>query len=62
MIRAFRVGEASMLAPVEYTALIWSVLLGIAIFDQYPGASILVGAAIVIAAGVYLTRHEGRSR
>ena len=61
MIRAFRIGEASMLAPVEYTALIWSTILGVLLFDQFPGPSVLIGAVVIMAAGFYLARHEGKA-
>lgn len=58
MIRAFRYGEASLLAPVEYTALLWSVLFGVALFDQFPGREVIAGAALIIAASFYLAHRE----
>jgi drug/metabolite transporter (DMT)-like permease len=61
MIKAFRIGEASLLAPVEYTALIWSVLFGALFFNQLPGETIMLGAAIIVCAGLYLMREEKRT-
>ena len=56
---AFGSGEASKVAPFEYAALAWGVgfdwLLWRALPDQYT----LLGAAIIIASGIYLIRHEG---
>ena len=56
---AFRLGEASLLAPLEYTALAWGVLLDLAIWQVLPGAVTWVGAAIIVASGLYLIRREG---
>ena len=54
---AFRHGEASIVAPFEYTALIWGVLLDWLLWNAVPGALTFVGAAIVIASGVYVVRR-----
>lgn len=55
---AFRVGEASMIAPLEYTALVWGVLLDLAIWGVLPDAVTWVGAAIIVGSGLYLLRRE----
>ncbi|OBS31598.1 Riboflavin transporter [Tepidimonas fonticaldi] len=55
---AFRHGQASAVAPFEYTALAWGVALDAAIWGVWPDAPTLVGASVVIAAGLYLIRHE----
>ena len=60
MVRAFRYGEVSMLAPMEYTALIWASALGFAIWGDVPGWQILVGAAIVGGSSLYIARRETR--
>ena len=58
VIRAYRLGEASMLAPLEYTALIWSILFDLWLFSHTPIPAVLLGAAIVIAANVYIAHRE----
>lgn len=58
VIRAYRIGEASMLAPLEYTALIWSILFDLWLFQHLPVPAVLLGAAIVIAANVYIAHRE----
>jgi drug/metabolite transporter (DMT)-like permease len=58
VIRAYRLGEASMLAPLEYTALIWSILFDLWLFQHAPVPAVLFGAAIVIAANVYIAHRE----
>jgi drug/metabolite transporter (DMT)-like permease len=55
---AFRRGEASVIAPFEYTALGWGLLLDWVVWSTKPDAGMLLGAAIVIAAGIYLVRRE----
>ncbi|MFS8064225.1 MAG: DMT family transporter [Luteimonas sp.] len=55
---AFRLGEASLLAPLEYTALVWGVLLDATLWGVLPDAVTWAGAAIIIASGLYLLRRE----
>ena len=55
---AFKWGEASAIAPLEYTALVWGVILDLAIWGVLPDAITWVGAAIIIASGLYLLRRE----
>jgi drug/metabolite transporter (DMT)-like permease len=55
---AFRRGEASIVAPFEYTALAWGVGLDWWLWRTAPGPITLLGAAVIIASGVYLIRRE----
>ena len=55
---AFRLGEASAIAPLEYTALVWGVLLDLALWGVLPDAVTWVGAAIIVGSGLYLLRRE----
>ena len=55
---AFRRGEASLIAPLEYTALVWGVALDLALWGVLPDAITWLGAAIIIASGLYLLRRE----
>ena len=56
--QAFRYGEVSLLAPLDYSGLIWAILLGLVIWGDVPTPAVLLGSAIVIAAGVYIVRRE----
>ena len=58
---AFRNAPASVIAPFEYTALLWGVMLDFAIWHVLPGAVTLVGGAVVIGAGLYLIQRERRT-
>lgn len=55
---AFRTGEASAVAPFEYTALAWGIGLDWLLWQVLPDGYTLLGAAIIIASGVYLIRRE----
>lgn len=55
---AFRRGEASVVAPFEYTALGWGVALDWVLWSTRPDRGTLAGAAIIVAAGLYLIRRE----
>jgi drug/metabolite transporter (DMT)-like permease len=62
MIRAFRVGEASLLAPLEYTALVWAGLFGYLFWDEVPTLQVIGGAVIIIAASLYIAHREAKKR
>lgn len=53
-ISAYKHAEANFVAPFEYTAMIWAVLFGILVFNDIPDFYTWVGAAIVIAAGLFM--------
>ena len=55
---AFRRAAASRIAPLEYTALVWGIALDYALWNTLPDAVTLSGAAVIIAAGLYLIRRE----
>lgn len=55
---AFRSGSASLLAPLEYTALVWGVLLDVTIWGVLPDGVTWLGAGIIIASGLYMLRRE----
>ncbi len=58
LTHAFRLGEASQIAPLEYAALVWVVLLDLALWQALPDAMTWLGALIIIASGLYLIRRE----
>lgn len=57
---AFRHGQASAVAPFEYTALAWGVGLDWVVWQTLPESHTWLGAAIIIASGVYIVRREKR--
>ena len=59
---AFRIGEASFIAPFEYTALAWGLGLDWIIWRSIPGGRAFAGAALIIACGLDLIRRERSAR
>ena len=55
---AFRHGQASAVAPFEYSALAWAVLLDWLFWQAVPDVYTLSGGAVIIASGIYLIRRE----
>jgi drug/metabolite transporter (DMT)-like permease len=60
MVRAFRLGEASMLAPLEFTALVWATAGGYLFWNDLPTITVLAGAALIIGANIYIAQREAR--
>jgi len=55
---AFSHGEASVVAPFEYSALAWGVAIDWLMWSTLPDSYTMIGAAIIIGSGLYLIRHE----
>jgi len=60
IIDALRTGEASVLAPVRYTALLWAALLGFIVWGEVPELWLLAGAAVIVGSSLYMIRAERR--
>lgn len=61
LIRAFTAAPANIIAPFGYTALVWSSLFGFLIFSEIPGPRTVLGAALIVGAGlfIFLRRRKG---
>lgn len=57
-VMTIRTGEVSAVAPLRYTGLIWALVLGWLVFGDWPSGITLVGAAIVVAAGLFTLLRE----
>lgn len=60
MTESFRYADASVIAPFDYTALIWAVAIGVAFFAEPVSISVLVGSAVVAGAGIFVVWREHR--
>ena len=58
MVLATRVGEASLIAPLRYTRLVFTLILAVVVFGERPDAPTLIGAAIICGAGVFAMWRE----
>lgn len=52
---AYTYASVSELAPYEYTGLLWSLMFGFLIWHEVPGPLMLLGAAVIVASGLYVT-------
>ena len=58
MIETFRYGEATLVAPFQYSGVIWAGILGYLIWGHIPELSTIAGSGIVIIAGLYILNRE----
>jgi drug/metabolite transporter (DMT)-like permease len=56
--RSLRLAPASIVVPYQYTIIVWAALFGYLVFGDVPTAATLVGAAIIIAAGLFIFFRE----
>jgi drug/metabolite transporter (DMT)-like permease len=59
-VRACSFAPPQVLAPFDYTGMVWAVLLGLLIWGDVPSWTVLSGAAILIASGSYVLYREAR--
>lgn len=62
VIKAFRLGEASLLAPFIYGDLVMATLLGYLLFGTLPDSMTWLGAAIIVSSGLYITYRETKRK
>jgi drug/metabolite transporter (DMT)-like permease len=56
--RALKLAAASVVVPYQYTMIVWGVALGFLVFGDVPDGFTLTGAAIIVAAGLYILWRE----
>lgn len=61
LLTAFRIAPGPVVAPFQYTQMLWGVLFGWLVFGDRPGPQLLAGAGIVIVSGLYLLHREARA-
>lgn len=59
---SLRYTDASLLAPFDYTTLVWSMVIGYLFLHSFPGPSTLMGASIVALAGIFAIWSDQRQR
>jgi len=58
LTRAFQLGQASLIAPLEYTGLVWVIGLDLLLWGVLPDRWTWLGGAIIVASGLYLLHRE----
>ncbi len=56
--QAYRISEASLIAPLEYSAMPIAVTLGILVFDEWPRSTTWLGMVLIIGAGLFVFWRE----
>jgi drug/metabolite transporter (DMT)-like permease len=59
---SLKLAAASIVAPYQYTIIVWAIVLGYAVFGNEPDPFTLAGAAIIVAAGLYIFWREQAQR
>lgn len=59
-INALRMADASLLAPITYVRLVFAAGFGLALFGEVPDIWLGLGAAVIVASTLYITRREAR--
>ena len=60
VIAAYKAGEAVIVAPMQYSQIIWASLFGYLLFEETLDAMTMLGTVIIIGSGVYIVLREGR--
>jgi len=61
LIAGYNTGEAVIVAPMQYSQILWATVYGAFFFDEYPDIGTLIGSAIIITSGLYIVLRESRS-
>jgi drug/metabolite transporter (DMT)-like permease len=56
--RSLKLAPASVVVPYQYTMIVWAIVLGYTVFGDVPALNVLVGAGIIVAAGLYIFLRE----
>jgi drug/metabolite transporter (DMT)-like permease len=56
--RSLKLAPATVVVPYQYSMIIWAVMFGYAVFGDVPSMATIVGAAIIIGAGLYIFLRE----
>jgi S-adenosylmethionine uptake transporter len=60
IIAAYRIGRAVVVAPMQYSQILWAVIYGYLFFGEVPDRATALGAVIIIVSGIYIVFREDR--
>lgn len=61
IIAAYQAGEAAIIAPMQYSQIVWAAVYGALFFDETIDQGTILGTSIIIASGLYIVLRESRS-
>ncbi|MGE0743357.1 MAG: DMT family transporter [Hyphomonadaceae bacterium] len=59
-IKGMEVGDAAAMAPLDYTRLVFAILIGLLVFHEIPDAMTMLGVGVIIASTLFITLREAR--
>jgi len=64
LVKAYLLAPVHVIAPVEYSTLVWGVLIGALLFDETPSAGMLIGSLLIVLAGIFIVQFQrtGKAR
>jgi S-adenosylmethionine uptake transporter len=62
IILAYKNGEASVVAPMHYSQMVWAIIYGYFFFTELPDQFTLIGTGIIISSGLYVVFRETRTK
>ena len=57
-IKALSITPASVLAPYNYTIIVWAILFGFVVYKEIPDIFTIIGAIIIVVSGVFVFRYS----
>ncbi|MFN5995654.1 MAG: DMT family transporter [Paracoccaceae bacterium] len=61
IIRSFSITEASVVAPFAYLGIVFATIWGAVLYDQWPDRWTVIGALVIVGAGLYVWHRENRA-
>ena len=61
LIMAYKTGEAAVVAPMQYSQILWASLYGYLLFNETLDVATIVGVMVIIASGIYIIWRESRA-
>lgn len=61
IVEAYQAGEAVIVAPMQYSQILWATGFGILFFGERPSLNTMIGAAVIIGSGLYIVLRESSS-
>ena len=56
--RSLKLAPASVVVPYQYSMIVWAIMFGLVVFGDVPSWQTMVGAAVIIGAGLYIFLRE----
>lgn len=62
LIKAYNTAEAVVVAPMQYSQILWATFYGLLFFDEVPDVATVAGSSVIIASGVFIVLRESKAK